>query len=364
MRLVRLTALGVLCWFPLHGQSPAAADKPAPPQLQRHVDPPPVPAPYESDPKFIAAWTEAKHLYAQHNYIFAEDEYKKANKAAGGSCVKCLQQIEELQMGLGSFKDAIATAKELLALATTPRDKSMAESKLGSALLGQFGDKPKPDQLAQAHAVFESALADFAGNNTARWQDACTLVRMGKMDDAKEQFSTCAERASQMDPMRVRAQHFAENPELSLHKMAPAFEVTALDGTRFNLDNMGGKVVLIDFWATWCGPCNEELPNVKKIAKEFAGQPFVLISVSWDNDDAKWKDFVAKNEMTWLQYRDSDHKLSDRFGINAIPHYFTIDSDGVLTAEILGSGNDVEGKIKKLIKRAQAAQAAVVTAGN
>ncbi len=142
--------------------------------------------------------------------------------------------------------------------------------------------------------------------------------------------------------------------------MAPAFEVTALDGTRFNLDNMGGRVVLIDFWATWCGPCNAELPHVQKIAREFANEPFTVISISWDSDEANWKDFIAKHEMTWLQYRDADHKLSDRFGINAIPHYFTIDSDGVLTAEMLGSGNDVEGKLKKLIKRAKESKPAPV----
>ncbi len=117
---------------------------------------------------------------------------------------------------------------------------------------------------------------------------------------------------------------------------------------------MGGRVVLIDFWATWCGPCKEELPEIKKIAKEFAGQPLVIISVSWDSDETKWKDFITKNEMTWFQYRDADHKLTDRFGINAIPHYFTIDSDGVLTSEILGSGSDVEGKLKKLIARTKA----------
>jgi thiol-disulfide isomerase/thioredoxin len=130
---------------------------------------------------------------------------------------------------------------------------------------------------------------------------------------------------------------------------------------------MGGRVVLIDFWATWCGPCNEELPHLKKIAAEFAGQPLVIISVSWDADEAKWKDFIGKHEMTWLQYRDADHKLSDRFGVNAIPHYFTIDSDGVLTAEMMGSGSDVEGKLKKLIKRAndarQASPQVAVTGG-
>ena len=125
---------------------------------------------------------------------------------------------------------------------------------------------------------------------------------------------------------------------------------------------MGGRVVLIDFWATWCGPCNEELPQMKKIAKEFAGQPLVIISVSWDSDEAKWKAFLAKNEMTWVQYRDADHELSKRFGVDAIPNYFTIDSDGVLTSEMLGSGNDVEGKLKKLVAKARAAQTTVAAA--
>jgi len=62
--------------------------------------------------------------------------------------------------------------------------------------------------------------------------------------------------------------------------------------------------------------------------------------------------------MTWVQYRDADHHLSDLFEIHAIPHYFTIDSDGVLTAEMMGSGSDVEGKLKKLIARAKAIQPA------
>jgi thiol-disulfide isomerase/thioredoxin len=139
--------------------------------------------------------------------------------------------------------------------------------------------------------------------------------------------------------------------------MAPAFTVTALDGSKFALDEMGGRVVLIDFWATWCGPCNEELPHMKKIAKEFAGQPLVIISISWDSDPEKWKAFIAKNEMSWVQYRDADHELSKAFGIDAIPHYFTIDSSGVLTAEMLGEGSDVEGKLRKLVAKAKAAQA-------
>jgi hypothetical protein len=81
-----------------------------------------------------------------------------------------------------------------------------------------------------------------------------------------------------------------------------------------------------------------------------------MISVSSDKDEVKWKEFVEKNGMTWVQYRDDDHKLSDEFGVTSIPHYFTIDSDGVLTSEMMGSGSDVESKLKKLIAKAEEAK--------
>ncbi len=301
---------------------------------------------------------DAKQSKRTRQYAFAIDDYKKANKIAGGVCKSCLESLFELQMGMGNFKDAVATSAQLEALASSPRDKSIAESDRGDALLRLGGEKPKPAQLEAAHAALQSALTDYPKNLSARWSDACVLARMGKTDEASKEFSTCAASASPTDPLRLRAQHFAENPTLSLSKMAPAFEVTALDGSRFNLDAMGGRVVLIDFWATWCGPCNAELPHMLKIAKEFAEQPLVIISVSWDSDEAKWKDFIHKHEMTWVQYRDAEHTLSNRFGVQAIPHYFTIDSDGVLTAEMLGEGSDVEGKLKKLLKRAKEAKAA------
>ena len=315
------------------------------------------PAAYLSDPGFVDAMNQGKSLKAQRKYGFSIDAYKKANKIAGGKCAKCLDEIFTIQMGLDQFKDAAATADQLAGITTSPREKSIAEGERGVALLRQAGDKPKPAQLEAVHTVLQAALTDFPRNNSARYTDACVLARLGKNDEASQEFKTCAETANTKDAMRVRAQHFAENPQLSLSKMAPAFEVTALDGTRFNLDNMGGKVVLIDFWATWCGPCNAELPHMRKIAKEFAGQPLVILSISWDEDADAWKAFIAKNEMTWLQYRDKGHKLSDEFGVHAIPHYFTIDSDGVLTAEMMGSGSDVEGKLKKLVKRATEAKA-------
>jgi thiol-disulfide isomerase/thioredoxin len=312
---------------------------------------------YKSNPKFKSAMAEAKQLQKERQIVFAIEAYKKANKIAAGKDADCLKSLFDLQMKTGSYKDAVATTTALEALATTPAEKSKAETDRGQVLYLEAGDK-KRDLLTSADAAFKAALVDNPKNASALYMDGHVLARLGQMDAAREQFKACLSCVSPKDPSYLRAQHFAEDPALSLHKMAPAFTVTALDGSKFNLDAMGGRVVLIDFWATWCGPCNEELPHMKKIAKEFAGQPLVIISVSWDSDETKWKDFINKNEMTWVQYRDADHVLSKNFGVEAIPHYFTIDSDGVLTAEMLGSGSDVEGKLKKLIARAKAASPA------
>jgi thiol-disulfide isomerase/thioredoxin len=309
---------------------------------------------YQSNPKFVSAIADAKKMTHDRHYADAIDAYKKANKAAEGKDADCLKQLFSLQMKTDSFKDAAATSAALEAIASTPLEKSYAESSRGHALYYQAGDKNKTDLLTSADAAFKAAIADYPKNATALYLDGLVLTRLGQIDAARAQFKACLSCTSPQDPSYIRAQHFAENPALSLARMAPAFTVTALDGARFNLDEMNGRVVLIDFWATWCGPCNRELPHMKKIAKEFAGEPLVIISVSWDSDEAKWKDFIAKNEMTWVQYRDADHRLSNTFGINAIPHYFTIDSDGVLTAEMLGEGSDVEGKLRKLIARAKA----------
>ena len=325
---------------------------------------------YHSNPKFLAAVKEAREMEREKQAGFAGDAYKKANKIAGGRCVECVAGLYKMQMMEGSYKDAIATAVEMEAMGTTALVKSVAAYDRGRAMVARDGDKPKPEQMEEELAAFQESANLYAQNLAAMFSEGQVLARLGRMEQARKQFQLCLGGMKAGDAGWLRVKHFSEDPELALHKMAPAFEVTSLDGAKFNLDAMGGRVVLVDFWATWCGPCNEELPEMKKIAREFAGQPFVMISVSSDQDEAVWKEFIQKHEMTWVQYRDEDHKLADEFGVTSIPHYFTIDSDGVLTSEMMGSGSDVEGKLKKLIAKAKEGKApagetaAVKTGGN
>jgi hypothetical protein len=87
------------------------------------------------------------------------------------------------------------------------------------------------------------------------------------------------------------------------------------------------------------------------------GEPLLILSVSLDSEEQKWKEFIVKNEMTWPQYRDGSFSgpIARMFSVNAIPHTFTIDADGVLQDEHIGDAS-IEGKLKKLLSRARELQ--------
>lgn len=97
-----------------------------------------------------------------------------------------------------------------------------------------------------------------------------------------------------------------------------------------------GKVVLLDFWASWCGPCRRSLPSIKRLQAVYGSADFVLISVSEDDEESDWRSFVSSNQMTWTQRWDSDSTLLSKFGVNALPTYVLIGRDGAVVQTFVG----------------------------
>jgi thiol-disulfide isomerase/thioredoxin len=323
---------------------------------------------YTTNPKFRTAISDAKLLASNQEYDLAIASYEEANEIAGGKDKGCLRAIIDLEITSGRYDEAIGTAHALRVIAATPAEKSYAEATRGRVLFLQAepesGTKYDSKLLNSADTAFKSALVLDPKNSSALLMDGEVLVHLGQIEAARTQFKACLACIAPDDPSYGRTRRFAEHPDLALQQMAPAFTVTALDGSRFTLDQMNGRVVLIDFWATWCVPCLKELPHLKQIAKDFAGQPLIILSISWDEDEQTWKDFIAKNRMTWPQYHDTDHHLGQLFQIEGLPSYFTIDSDGVLTSESLGGDADIDANLRKLIARAKAAAPAHSQTGN
>jgi thiol-disulfide isomerase/thioredoxin len=297
-----------------------------------------------------------KYLHERHKDA-ALDEFKKADKQDGGHCLACQKQMIKYGEELGEWKTAELGAEEIVAQAQGPRDTALAHYELAVVLLDEGLQRHKDDLFARSHEEVGKALAAVSNFPDAYFLDGRALAQLKRDDEAKACFEKFAKAKPAEDVSRRRALRYISRPELARSRMAPAFSITTIDGKQIAMDDLQGKVVLLDFWATWCVPCREALPHIQKVAKKLQGEPLVILSVSLDSDEQKWKEFIVKNEMTWPQYRDGSFAgpVARMFSVNAIPHTFTIDADGVLQEEHIGDAS-IEGKLKKLISQARELQ--------
>lgn len=118
----------------------------------------------------------------------------------------------------------------------------------------------------------------------------------------------------------------------------PDFNETDINGKPFTLANYKGKVVLLDFWATWCGPCRAELPNVLETYNKYHSKGFEIMGISLDENKEKLVQFIKDKNIPWQQYFDGkgwENKLGQKYGITAIPATFLIDGQGKIVARDL-----------------------------
>ena len=132
------------------------------------------------------------------------------------------------------------------------------------------------------------------------------------------------------------------------------FEMQTPEGKTVKLSDYAGKgkVVLVDFWASWCGPCRREMPNLVEAYAQYKGKNFEIVGVSLDQDAAAWKESIKKLNMTWPQMSDLKFWQSEGaqlYAVNSIPHTVLIDGDGTIIARGL-HGEGLQAKLAEVVK--------------
>jgi thiol-disulfide isomerase/thioredoxin len=278
-------------------------------------------------------------LIDHKEYFEGLKRLRRANELAGNRCAECLVSMLEAMNGMKAYQNTVDTAVNAFELAEgNPRLLSQAHTFRGEAF--QALAVKDPSKYADAETEFRAALAADPASRVAddlHFNLGVSLLKQKRDEEGIAELKQAI--AIRPDSfMADDAKKFIANPRLARENYAPDFSITTVDNQKVSLESLHGKVVLLDFWATWCAPCVKAVPSLQKLQKAHAADPFVMIAVSADESEDTWRRFTVKNNMVWPQYWDGSQRLREAFDVNAFPTYVLLDAEGIVQERITGSG--------------------------
>jgi len=311
-------------------------------------------------PKFL---DHAKKNAKDDSAVFALEAVLQMSSAKDK--VKAREEAIELLK-----KDYVKTLQIGLILRTLASLGAGTSSDEASLEIVKAVAKDNPDKLIRA-----TALDELAGSLEFRSLVAANLLRNEKLraeyekrlgeefvrklvdsgDDSRKEAAGLRKtiKADYSDVLALEDE--IKGSDLKVGAKAPDTQGEDIYGKQVKLSDLKGKVVVLDFWATWCGPCRAMIPHTRDLVKENEKKPFVFISVSCDAKRETLEDFVQKNDMPWTHWWDGQGgKVSRTYEIGAFPTIYVVDHKGVLQFKSVGFDKKLDSVVEKLVKEAEA----------
>jgi thiol-disulfide isomerase/thioredoxin len=246
----------------------------------------------------------------------------------------------------GSRLDALLD-KKLKAPGLNEEDRFKLRGFQVESALAKLNGKSAAEKSAASEGYARQVIAEFP----KRSDPYLFMLQTAKhMDSAKGRalVDEVLGMAAAPDEVKQQAESILRFMNLAGH---PAdIQFVALDGREVDLAHLKGKVVLVDFWATWCVPCVGEIPNIKAAYEQFHSQGFEVVGISFDKDKSALENFVKSKDLAWPQYFDGkgwQNKFGQRYAITSIPAMWLLDRNGDVVDT--KARNDLEEKIKRLL---------------
>ena len=221
----------------------------------------------------------------------------------------------------------------------------------GIAIQKQSDGGKDQKKLQEAEAALRQAVTAKADYAESHYNLGVVLLQQNRdpegIAELKKYLELAPDQFNSADARKI-----IENPRRAREPFAPDFSVTTSEGEYISLDDLKGKVVLLDFWGTWCPPCVASIPALRNLNKKFSkSEKFVMLGISSDGDEDKWSNFIAKEQMVWPQFLDRQRAVQRAFRVNRFPTYIVLDHEGVIRFRTSGMSFEKEAALSDAINK-------------
>ena len=303
----------------------------------------------ESSDSVAQAVSQGDLYSSKRKYELALDAYHKADKLSHHSSATCYLKLASVERKLGDFSSALDDAKYALKVAGDNKSVAIQAYLVRATLLTQMAGKPTDKKLKEAEVEICQALALDSANALARYDLGFVLLKQERDPEGIAELNAFVSLSGADAETVAEARKMIVNPLRARAPFAPDFSFITSQNQPVSNASLRGKVVLVDFWGTWCPPCRESVPILRNLNKKYAGKPFQLLSVSSDDDEDVWKTFIKAEHMDWPQYIDLPGDVLQAFKVESFPTFVVLDKDGLIRFRQSGEGPTTEGELEDAI---------------